>query len=699
MRHFLIFALTLFSAVLFGVSSRINLIQSGDTEKRIFIPMGKMDQSLLADFLSTVIRNSSVHTIQIVVLPVTITPNPYAITTEERSSVLGLAEKERSKIERACAVIAPQGLGCKVSLLPILVRSDAENFDQSDGLLEDLTAILILDGDPIVAARVVAGTPLERALEQAYRDGVMISGTGAGAAILCQKILTVEPSKADLFKSLQFDAIRTQNDVRGLEFGLSDALIVPDFILQGKMGYLLNGISRPDSPAVGIGIESFSGVQIAGEEQLITGVIGKSVVTILDAETYHASESVKYVEPDHVISLRNVLIQILSPGDFSYNLFKRTSSLAKPPNRIERSFQRLMLPPDAGSLIISASLEGDLFVNPILNRMINMSGGQDARIVAVFPGFDGSQGAQDQVRDFLEAIPSSGEAITLPLGQEALPDLPTGITGVILVGNDQSLIRVAQLQPIKEVWSHGIPLMTVNAGSAVIGGHFFADRPNSNEGGIRQDTGTGSFRAEEPRILPGLGLLEILVEPQMLSGDRWGRLFSLAYNNPKIVAFGLSENTAIELTASGARVLGENAVFALDLRTAGLDFGSNQMIVVANGILDVYAPHDQILPDIADVKIIPVRLATPEMPVLTLSPLPSATATVVPSPTPTLSTGTPTRVLQVNSTKSPRISPTPMDIPPSTDPRLLHSMIMFGIVTVLVVLLGVWMNRGRINMR
>jgi cell division septation protein DedD len=44
-------------------------------------------------------------------------------------------------------------------------------------------------------------------------------------------------------------------------------------------------------------------------------------------------------------------------------------------------------------------------------------------------------------------------------------------------------------------------------------------------------------------------------------------------------------------------------------------------------------------------------------------------------------------------------TPTPEEIPQITDPRFLQSMIIFGIVAVVVILLGVYINRDRINPR
>lgn len=93
-------------------------------------------------------------------------------------------------------------------------------------------------------------------------------------------------------------------------------------------------------------------------------------------------------------------------------------------------------------------------------------------------------------------------------------------------------------------------------------------------------------------ITPALGLLDITVEPRVLADNRWGRLFALAYTQPTTVAFGIADNAALMITTDGATVVGDNVVVGLDLRLATLALGSNQAFVIANGLLDVFAPGD-----------------------------------------------------------------------------------------------------------
>ena len=62
--------------------------------------------------------------------------------------------------------------------------------------------------------------------------------------------------------------------------------------------------------------------------------------------------------------------------------------------------------------------------------------------------------------------------------------------------------------------------------------------------------------------------------------------------NPIELAVGLTQNSALEITRNGARTIGDNALVALDLRNAALDLGTNDGFVIANGLLDVFAPGE-----------------------------------------------------------------------------------------------------------
>lgn len=171
-------------------------------------------------------------------------------------------------------------------------------------------------------------------------------------------------------------------------------------------------------------------------------------------------------------------------------------------------------------------------------------------------------------------------------------DGPVG--GIVVLGRDQSLIEPQRLAALKDAWLAGAPLLLDNAAAAIAGPVFSAHEPTPEEGDEAEVATQRSFLQGRTVITDGLALLDVTVEPQVIENNRWGRLFSLATSHPEQIALGLSDGAALMLNADGARVLGDGVLFVLDLRQAALDFGDNQQFVIANGLLDLFAPGDQV---------------------------------------------------------------------------------------------------------
>jgi hypothetical protein len=53
--------------------------------------------------------------------------------------------------------------------------------------------------------------------------------------------------------------------------------------------------------------------------------------------------------------------------------------------------------------------------------------------------------------------------------------------------------------------------------------------------------------------------------------------------------------------------------------------------------------------------------------------------------------------LAAKPTRTPRPTPTPPYIPPQSDPEYIGLMILLGIFSIGVILLGVWINRKQLN--
>ena len=397
--------------------------------------------------------------------------------------------------------------------------------------------------------------------------------------------------------------------------------------------------------------------------------------------------------------MHNILVHLLSPGSSSYNLITKQPSLGAPKAHIERAFDALQLPVGAGALVLAGNLDQTLEDSPILARFVNLCGGNKANILIVASGYPSDSSAQSAADRFMAALPVPSQSLIISQDANQTIELPEAISGLILIGRDQSLIRSVLLTPIKNRWLSGVPLLADNAGAAVTGTFYSAHAPTPGESEDEQEAATQkSFILGNTTLQVGMGLLNLTIEPQIINDNRWGRWFSLAYNHPNLLTIGLPDNTAIEITNNNSLVIGDNAVFVFDLRNANLDLGTNQGFVIANGLLDVFAPDEVILPQIADIDASPIHAPTPKVVTPTeIALIPTLAPTATMQPTPKEPIPTATAEPKQPPPKPPRPTSTPLTIPPPADPVRSNWMIILGIAAVLVVFLGVWLNRRRIE--
>ena len=172
--------------------------------------------------------------------------------------------------------------------------------------------------------------------------------------------------------------------------------------------------------------------------------------------------------------------------------------------------------------------------------------------------------------------------------------------------------------------------------------------------------------------------------------NRWGRLFAAAFNHPEQPALGLNVNTALEISSEGASVIGDNVVVSLDLRQANLVVGENRGFVIANGFVDTFAPGETLAYEPANTFGEMDHAPTPVLLTATATPLPTSTAT----PTATL-TPTPTRTHR--PTRTARPTATPRVIPPPSNPDTNQWMVAFSVLIVMVILIGMIINRRRLE--
>jgi cyanophycinase len=666
------------------------LVQAQQPTQRWLAPIGGGYADVYAGYCARVVSLARNNQINILVLGMTYSSNAQSITEAERQVNLRDAEERRFQVEQACQRAAPEGVTSRAVLAPIFTRSDALDEQQlAQYFPENLTAIFFLGGDQKVAMQVIAGTPLEAALQAAYERGVAIGGTSAGSGLQAATMLADYNPNFAADNALDFGAPEVWNtaEQHGLLFGVQAAILDQHFQQRGRIGRLLNALALPNVPHVGIGVDAYTGVWVADETRL-QDVFGLYVVTILDEETYHAAQTVRYVGKDQTLSLRNVLVHLLAPGDFSYDLQTRQHSLQAPPTTLQRDFADLRIPEGAGTLFLGGNLTGQKLQHPAVQQFLQEAGGDQAQLLIVSVGYPSERSALNAAEEILNTWGGKGQAVALMPGNPLI--VPPEVTGVWMIGKDQSLVDPTGLLAIQEAWRAGKPLLMDNAAAALAGSFYSAHPPTPRDAELAEVATQASFLAQRTNVRPGIGLVSACFEPQLLNDNRVGRMFSLAYNHPELVTFALMQDAALVITTEGAQVLGENAVLALDLRQATLALGENQGFVIANGLLDVFAPGDVI-------EALSVEEAAQRTPQPTPELIwPTATTTIAPTMTQTA------QPMATESSQPTATVPTPSEVPttamaeqPQPGGLLLGWGLWAGGILLVAALAYLALRRGR----
>ncbi|NJR12860.1 cyanophycinase, partial [bacterium] len=203
-------------------------------------------------------------------------------------------------------------------------------------------------------------------------------------------------------------------------------------------------------------------------------------------------------------------------------------------------------------------------------------------------GYDDAAAAAAAAEPYQTALGITGDVLVA----DSAMALPDAVDGIVVIGGNQALIDTAALAGIADAWRAGTPLLMDGAAAATAGAFYAAVAPtpyDSDDDLLIEEYTQGAFLQGKVEIKDGLGLVNAIVEPRVMDDNRWGRVLAVAYNHPDLLAVALADDTALELTAEGVTVHGNNGVFVFDLRNATLELGTNEGFVIANALLDVFA--------------------------------------------------------------------------------------------------------------
>lgn len=165
--------------------------------------------------------------------------------------------------------------------------------------------IYIPGGEQVRFMKAVQGTPVVDALHRAYREGAVIAGTSAGAAVMSKKMITgnefKHPEYTGEFRTIEADNMELTEGLGLLE----EAIIDQHFIWRMRNNRLIAvAIENPGYTCVGI--DESTAIVVEGDSAIVTG---QSQVIVL--KSLQNDYSVK----EGLLGAGHIVLGVYLPGD------------------------------------------------------------------------------------------------------------------------------------------------------------------------------------------------------------------------------------------------------------------------------------------------------------------------------------------------------------------------------------------------
>jgi cyanophycinase len=592
---------------------------------------GGYTNTTLREFSRIVIENASAPIVDIYVLP-----SAYGDDPADRAENITLAQSRATQIQTQCNVVVveyPDFTACQATLLILFDRNDAETEANSAPLYDQgADGVWILGGDQTIAMQVLANSPAEEALEDAYNRGVVFGGTSAGAAVESSNMIAgyTDPGwPYNAFERPMVDVWWSNDgdDLRGLIFGSDKVIWDQHFFERGRFARLVNVVAQSDeqyggASKLGIGIDWGTGVQLQNDS-ILSRVFGETAVAIIDLETAGGTHS--WVGARETLSARNVLTHIMPAGDYTYDVDSRTAYAGQTalPYQAMPGWSSNLLSPTRpqGSLILAGDLLDTLRhpngADPVWSAFLSRTTPLIAPrvrfprdIVIVSAGYgspaDNTAAAQAYESELRRMGWQGGVRViaydpSLSTAQWMSNVQPLLLAaGVIFIGGDQhalsSVIHTPQYRAYMQLALAATSVVMTDRGVTSVMGDWYIDEPNPTNA-TREWDSSESFWDGNVAIARGMGIVRGTAFQTRVTRDfHWGRLYQLTHADSTKIVFGISEMTAIVIDRNGAYVAGGRSVVALDGRGGTFVVGTNDTIGAFNVVMDVFAHGDRVAP-------------------------------------------------------------------------------------------------------
>lgn len=196
-----------------------------------------------------------------------------------------------------------QVLGCDATNY-IYCEKDEIDSPESLAKLDGVTAIFFSGGDQVVLSAYLEGTKFLEKIREIYKNGGVVSGTSAGAAIMSRVMLTGEQISDTTNNTPEFNSILS-NDVETVKgFGFLNNIVIDQHFLKRKRQIRLISVLMDNPGLRGIGIDEEAAIVVKPDSSI--EVIGDNHVMLF--EPYKPTDG----KSNKVTSFK---LTILIPGD------------------------------------------------------------------------------------------------------------------------------------------------------------------------------------------------------------------------------------------------------------------------------------------------------------------------------------------------------------------------------------------------
>ncbi|WML49483.1 cyanophycinase [Neobacillus sp. PS3-34] len=187
----------------------------------------------------------------------------------------------------------------------ITIDVDSREKAEDENILEDvqsLSALFITGGDQSRLTKMITGTKLHRLFFQKWHEGMVLSGTSAGASIMGKHMIVSAMTKDE-------DEILQVEMDQGFGF-MHTLLIDQHFSQRARFDRLLGAIAgNPD--LMGIGIDENTAILVDGDR---FEVLGEHQVLILDGKDSSYVEVTTTEEGSEELTVSNFKLHTLTSG-------------------------------------------------------------------------------------------------------------------------------------------------------------------------------------------------------------------------------------------------------------------------------------------------------------------------------------------------------------------------------------------------